>query len=118
MQLSATPGLRITSTETIRFDAVQAGQRYSSKMSVIGDAPGLYYVGIVVRMATKVQTDARSFSIPVVVGTEPPATAQPAPAVEAEGEPASRRADAAGGDRRYLTDGRPSYVNFEARGAI
>jgi hypothetical protein len=98
VQLSATPGLRITSTETIRFDAVQTGQRYSSKASVIGDAPGLYYVGIVVRMATKVQTDARSFSVPVVVGTEPPPTAQPAPAVEAEGKPVEPMPAAETGD--------------------
>jgi hypothetical protein len=87
VQLSATSGLRITSTETIRFEAVQAGERYTSKAAVIGDAPGLYYVGVVVRMATKVQTDARSFSIPVVVGSEPPAAAKPAPAVDAEGKP-------------------------------
>jgi hypothetical protein len=108
VQLSATPGLRITSTETIRFDAVQVGQRYSSKASVIGDAPGLYYVGIVVRMATKVQTDARSFSIPVVVGTEPPATTQPTPAVEAEGKPIEPTAAVESG--RYLIRGRPAWL--------
>jgi hypothetical protein len=40
---------------------------------VVGDAPGLYYVGVVARMATQVQTDARTFSVPVVVGTAPAA---------------------------------------------
>ena len=43
---------------------------------VVGDAPGLYYVGVVARMATQVQTDARSFSVPVVVGA-PAAAAKP-----------------------------------------
>ncbi|MCK7583523.1 MAG: hypothetical protein MZV65_53690 [Chromatiales bacterium] len=27
------------------------------------DAPGLYYVGVVARMVSKVQTDARTFSV-------------------------------------------------------
>jgi hypothetical protein len=40
VQLNATSGLRVTSTETIRFEGVQAGERYASKAMVIGDAPG------------------------------------------------------------------------------
>jgi len=74
VQLSATPGLRITSAESVRFADVQAGERYTTEVMVVGDAPGLYYVGVVARMATQVQTDARTFSVPVVVGT-PPAVA-------------------------------------------
>jgi hypothetical protein len=70
-QLSATPGLRITSAESVRFADVQAGERYTTEVMVVGDAPGLYYVGVVARMATQVQTDARTFSVPVVVGTAP-----------------------------------------------
>jgi hypothetical protein len=86
VQLSATPGLRITSAETVRFDSVQAGERYAAQATVIGDTAGLYYVGVIVRMATKVQTDARTFSIPVAVG-EIPAAEKPAPKLDAEGKP-------------------------------
>jgi hypothetical protein len=77
-QISATPGLRITSAESVRFEGVQAGERYTSQVLAVGDAPGLYYVGIVARMATKVQADARSFSVPVVVGAPPGAEKPPA----------------------------------------
>ncbi len=76
-QLSATPGLRITSPVNVRFEGVQAGERYTSQVLAVGDAPGLYYVGVVARMATKVQADARTFSVPVVIGT-PPAADKPA----------------------------------------
>lgn len=101
-QLSATPGLRITSAESVRFEGVQAGERYTSQVLVVGDAPGLYYVGVVARMATQVQTDARTFSIPVVVGAEPSTTAKnapsaeanPAPALDGEGQPIDPVSDA------------------------
>jgi hypothetical protein len=86
-QISATPGLRITSAESVRFDDVQAGERYTSQVLAVGDAPGLYYVGVVARMATKVQTDARSFSVPVVVGT-PPGAESPAEETGSTGAPA------------------------------
>jgi hypothetical protein len=79
-QLSATPGLRITSAESVRFADVKAGERYTTDVLVVGDTPGLYYVGVVARMATQVQTDARTFSVPVVVGAPLQSTeTQPAP---------------------------------------
>ena len=85
-QLSATSGLRITSAERVHFEAVQAEEPYTSKVIVIGDAPGLYYIGVVARMATQVQTDARTFSIPVVIGTEPDAAPQPGSAPATAGD--------------------------------
>ena len=88
-QLSATPGLRITSAESVRFADVKPGERYTTEVMVVGDLPGLYYVGVVARMATQVQTDARSFSVPVVVGTRggryPAAVAAPQPEADASG---------------------------------
>jgi hypothetical protein len=86
VQLSSMPGLRITSADTVRFDGVQSGERYAAKVSVIADAPGLYYIGVVARMATKVQAEARAFSIPIVIGTEPVAE-KPQPELDAAGEP-------------------------------
>lgn len=85
-QLSATPGLRITSADSVRFEGVQVGERYTSQVLVVGDAPGLYYVGVVARMATQVQTDARTFSVPVVVGAQP-AAEKSAPKADAAGAP-------------------------------
>ena len=85
-QLSATPGLRITSTETVRFSDVLANERYTTQVMVVGEAPGLYYVGVVARMASQAQTDARTFSVPVVVGT-PPAAEKPQPQTDASGTP-------------------------------
>ncbi len=85
-QLSATSGLRITSPETVHFEGLQAGERYTTQVIVMGDAPGLYYVGVVARMSTKVQTDARTFSVPVVVGT-PAVAEKPQAEVDAGGTP-------------------------------
>ena len=95
-QLSATPGLRITSPVNVRFEGVHAGERYTSQVLAVGDTPGLYYVGVVARMATKVQTDARTFSVPVVVGT-PAAADKPAAQSGASDAPAeSPSAEASG----------------------
>ena len=78
--------MRITSPETVHFDGLQAGERYTTQVMVTGDEPGLYYVGVVVRMSTKVQTDARTFSVPVVVGT-PAVAEKPQTEVDAAGAP-------------------------------
>ena len=83
-QLSVTPGLRITSAESVRFADVLAGERYTTEVMIVGDLPGLYYIGVVARMATQVQTDARSFSVPVVVGA-PAAAARPPTDADASG---------------------------------
>jgi hypothetical protein len=34
----------------------------------VADADGLYYVNVIARMVNKVQTEARTFSVPLVVG--------------------------------------------------
>jgi hypothetical protein len=95
-QISATAGLRITSAESVRFESVHAGERYTSQVLAVGDAPGLYYVGIVARMATKVQTDARSFSVPVVVGP-PPGAEKPPAATDTAGTEGQSSAAGSGG---------------------
>jgi hypothetical protein len=81
------PGLTIVSGGQARFEGVTGAGRYVSKLSVSADADGLYYIGIVARMVSKVQTEARSFSVPVVVGTAPLDMQKPAPATDAAGEP-------------------------------
>jgi hypothetical protein len=69
----------------IRFDAVEAGEAYKAKLQVRADAPGLYYLGVSARVITPVQTEARAFSVPLVVG-EVAAQEKPAPEVDATGQ--------------------------------
>ena len=69
----------------LRFDGVSGGERHVTKVLVQADAPGIYYVNVIARMVTQVQTEARTFSVPVVVGTVAPA-AKATPATDASGD--------------------------------
>jgi hypothetical protein len=85
VEVSAIPGLTLVSGGGAKFEPVVAGERYTAKVLVNADAAGIYYVNVVARMITKVQTEARAFSIPVVVGTAP-AAQKAAPAQDATGQ--------------------------------
>lgn len=86
VEVTGIPGLTVVNGATARFVDVAAGTRYASRVLARAEAPGLYYLDVVARMVTQVQTEARTFSVPVVVGTV--ATAQkPAPAADASGQP-------------------------------
>jgi hypothetical protein len=86
IEVTGVPGLTIVSGGALKFDAVTAGSRHTAKVLVRADAPGLYYANVIVRMVSKVQTEARTFSLPVVVGSLP-AAEKAAPAKDAAGEP-------------------------------
>lgn len=83
--LTEAPGLVIVGNKTVNFTPVEGGQTYTTKVLVQGDKPGLYYIGIVANMATKVQTESRAFAIPVVVG-DAPAAQKPTPQTDASGQ--------------------------------
>jgi len=85
-EISGMQDLVIVGDATIRFDAVEAGEAYRAKLSVRADAPGLYYLGVSARVITPVQTEARAFSVPLVVG-QAAAAEKPAPEVDATGQP-------------------------------
>jgi hypothetical protein len=85
VEVSGIPGLTLVSGGSVKFEGITAGERYTSKVLARADAAGLYYVNVVVRMITKVQTEARAFSIPVVVGTVP-AARKAAPPQDATGQ--------------------------------
>ena len=85
--ISGMTGLTIASGGTVRFDGVENNGRYVAKVLASADADGLYYVGVVARMVTKVQTESRAFSIPVVVGKPAANLEKPAAATDAQGEP-------------------------------
>jgi hypothetical protein len=85
VEINDAPGLTIVGEKVAKFTPVEAGQTYTTKVLVQGDKPGLYYVGVVARMSTQVQTETRVFAVPVVIGN--PVTAQkPAVAKDATGQ--------------------------------
>jgi len=85
VEITEAPGLTIVGEKTLKFAPVEGGQSYTAKVLVQGDSPGLYYIGVVAKMSTKVQTESRAFAIPVVIG-EPPAAQKSAPTKDATGQ--------------------------------
>jgi hypothetical protein len=85
IEVTGIQGVAIVSGGTARFESVTAGERYPAPVVARADAPGLYYLGVSARMVSKVQTEARTFSVPVVVGAVA-AAEKPSPAVDASGE--------------------------------
>jgi len=86
IELTGMPGLVVGQQGVFKFEKVQAQTPYTQKVTVQADADGTYYVNVIARMITQVQTEVRTFSIPVVVGTAP-AEAKPAPQKDASGQP-------------------------------
>ena len=86
VEVTGIPGLTLISSGTSQFDGVGAGDRHVMRLLVRADAPGLYYVGVAVKMVTKVQSDARTFSVPVAVG-QVQAAQKAAPEMDATGQP-------------------------------
>jgi len=85
VEVTGIPGLTVVSGGATRFEGVTAGERYVAKALVQADAPGIYYANVVAKMVTQVQTEARTFSVPVVVGAVP-AAQKAEPEKDATGE--------------------------------
>jgi hypothetical protein len=86
VQISPVDGLTLIGDSQMRFDGVQAGEHYTTKVMVQSATPGVYYIGVSAKMITKVLTEVRNFSVPIVVGT-PVAAEKAAPATDAAGKP-------------------------------
>jgi hypothetical protein len=84
--VSGMPGLAVASGQAVKFEKVQAGETYTHKFLVQASGSGTYYVSVIAKMVSQVQTEVRTFSVPVVFGTAP-AAQKPAPAKDANGEP-------------------------------
>lgn len=84
-EITEAPGLTIVGEKTATFSPIEGGQSYSTKVLVQGDNPGLYYIGVIAKMSTKVQTETRAFAIPVVIG-DPPSAKKATPAQDATGQ--------------------------------
>jgi len=79
VQATGMSGLVVAGGAEAKFDQVVAGEKYAAKVLLQVTEPGLYYVGVTAKLVNKVQTDSRTFSVPVVVG-QLPAVEKPAPA--------------------------------------
>lgn len=84
-EITEAPGLTIVGEKTASFGPVEPGQTYSSRMLVTGDNPGLYYIGVIAKVSTKVQTETRAFAIPVVIG-DPPLAQKATPPRDSTGQ--------------------------------
>jgi hypothetical protein len=86
VEVTGIPGLSIVNGAAAKFEKVHSGEAYPAKVTVRADRPGLYYLAVSAKMVTQVQTEARTFSVPVVVG--PVAAAEKtAPEKDAAGQP-------------------------------
>jgi hypothetical protein len=79
VQATGMPGLVVAGGAAAKFDQVVPDEKYAAKVLLQVTEPGLYYVGVTAKLVNKVQTDSRTFSVPVVVG-QLPAVEKPAPA--------------------------------------
>jgi len=84
-EITEAPGLTIAGEKTATFSPVELGQVYTSKILVTGDNPGLFYIGVVAKVSTKVQTETRAFAIPVVIG-DPPSARKANPPKDSTGQ--------------------------------
>ena len=86
VEIGDSPGIVVEGERMGRFLNVEAGQPYKFTFTARGDAEGLYYIAVITKLSTQVQSEGRAFSVPVVIGT--PATAQKSePQKDASGQP-------------------------------
>ena len=86
VEIGESPGITIEGERMTRFLDVESAQPYKFTVTAHSDAPGLYYVTVITKVSTQVQTQGRAFSVPVVIGN-PPAAQKTAPQTDASGQP-------------------------------
>jgi len=84
----ATDGLTLErSGIPAEFHGVEAGGVYRYELTVVPREDGAYYVSAIVLMDLADGPEARTFSIPIVVGAPADVAAKPAPPTDATGQP-------------------------------
>ena len=64
-------GLEVVAGGSAAFQHVAAGEVYKAKVLAQPAADGLYYLSVTAKLASKVQSDSATFSVPVVVAPVP-----------------------------------------------
>lgn len=90
------PGLDVAVVGSAQFQPVAAGEKYQVKLLLQPMVDGIYYVGVNATLQTKVQSSARAYSVPVVVGEMPPAES-PVPAATDEAPVAAAKPEETSG---------------------
>ena len=85
VELTEAPGLTVVGAKSARFQPVERGHVYTTKVLVQGDTAGIFYLGVMARMSTQVQTETRAFAVPIVIGN-PPAAQKVNPTADASGQ--------------------------------
>jgi hypothetical protein len=86
VEIGESPGIVIEGERVSRFLEVEAATPYKFTFQARGDAAGLYYIPVMTRLSTQVQSEGRAFSVPVVIGS-PPAAQKSEPQKDASGQP-------------------------------
>ena len=86
VEVGDSPGIAIEGERATRFLDVEAATPYRFTFRARGDAAGLYYIAVITKLSTQVQSEGRAFSVPVVIGT-PPAAQKSEPQKDASGQP-------------------------------
>lgn len=87
VEIGDSPGLAIDGERAARFPTVEAGKSYPFKVQVRGATAGLYYISVIAKVSTAVQTESRAFTIPVVIGSPVAASQKPEQPKDASGQP-------------------------------
>lgn len=84
----ATDGLTVQpSPAPASFKDAESGGIYRHTLSLVPREDGAYYVSVIVLMDLEAGPQARTFSMPVMVGAPADVTAKPQPATDATGQP-------------------------------
>lgn len=85
--IAGMPGLTVADEVVAPLTDVVAGQVYPHKFTALADQPGVYYISVTVTTLRGAITQARTFSIPVLLG-DPAAARKPSvePQKDAKGQ--------------------------------
>ena len=84
----ATDGLNVQASPTpASFKDAEAGGIYRHSLSLVPREDGAYYVSVIVLMDLEGGPQARTFSMPVMVGAPADIAAKPQPATDSTGQP-------------------------------
>ena len=85
VEIGESPGVTVEGEPKTRFVDAASGEPYKFAFQARGDAEGLYYVTVNATLSNQVQSQSKSWSVPVVIG-RPPAAEASSPQSDAGGK--------------------------------